>query len=730
MRGFNHRAQIAMLTACLLAFLLTADPAAPIEFRVLSTDGTTVEFVGAFTAGQLNRLPAGDLNSEIAERWMRVTLVDEATGKDGTAILGAYIKRKDGKLSFRPRFPLSAGGLYRASLQFTLNKFETRDYRVPASAKAAAPRVTAIYPTADRVPANLLKFYIHFSQPMREGEAVFDNCQLLNDKNQPLVDCWRLTELWNHDATRLTMFIHPGRIKEGVNLREEEGPVLVPNRRYTLVIGGKTLDAKGQPLGLAFTKQFTTTAEDHERIDISRWSLRPPESNSRSPLRLELPKALDRHLLARCLRVNDAQGKQLEGAVEVLEGERAWQFTPVIPWRAEKYTVDIDGVLEDQAGNTPLRRFDNELKDKDQEASEAVVPLKLVFQPLPSAARADAVQDDAIPLVGRYIAVDNVCAWPNLKVLRDGTIVATIFGQPSHGRLEGDVECWASSDGQFWEKRGIAARHEASANRMNVAAGFDREGNLLVLSSGWSLKREGSEFVLGEILPAWSCRSPDARTWTVRKNALPPPSQDATNYIPFGDIFVAADGSLRTSCYARVNVLEGSKPKGQHRSWVFRSDDGKQWNLGSVIGPVHNETTLFHLGGNKWLAAARSEYVELFRSDDDCATWQSLGPVTQRNEINAHLQRLQDGRLLLSYGRRIAGRFGVAARLSSDEGKTWGKPMTIVDDLLTRDCGYPSSVQRADGTIVTAYYASGVASHQRYHMGVALWNLPTNKKAE
>jgi len=35
--------------------------------------------------------------------------------------------------------------------------------------------------------------------------------------------------------------------------------------------------------------------------------------------------------------------------------------------------------------------------------------------------------------------------------------------------------------------------------------------------------------------------------------------------------------------------------------------------------------------------------------------------------------------------------------------------------------GYPASVQAADGTLVTAYYASSVPAHQRYHMGVVRW---------
>lgn len=53
----------------------------------------------------------------------------------------------------------------------------------------------------------------------------------------------------------------------------------------------------------------------------------------------------------------------------------------------------------------------------------------------------------------RYIAIDNVCAWPQLTVLRDGTIAAIIFNKPSHGQMEGDAECWASANGGFAESR-------------------------------------------------------------------------------------------------------------------------------------------------------------------------------------------------------------------------------------------------------------------------------------
>ena len=38
----------------------------------------------------------------------------------------------------------------------------------------------------------------------------------------------------------------------------------------------------------------------------------------------------------------------------------------------------------------------------------------------------------------RYIAVDNVCAWPNLTRMPNGDIIATIFNQSCPGRWAGD----------------------------------------------------------------------------------------------------------------------------------------------------------------------------------------------------------------------------------------------------------------------------------------------------
>jgi hypothetical protein len=337
----------------------------------------------------------------------------------------------------------------------------------------------------------------------------------------------------------------------------------------------------------------------------------------------------------------------------------------------------------------------------------------------------------APPAVRRYVAVDNVCAWPNLTRLGDGTIAAIIHNQPSHGEMEGQVECWTSADGEWWVKRGYPAPNDPQTVRMNVAAGLAGNGDLVVLCSGWTDVRQPERPKQAKfrdaILRLWVCRSSDGgRTWTQHKE-FPAPDAGWGEFIPFGDMYAGSDGALHVSCYGgRFTDPTQTNAMKEQCSWHFRSDDdGKTWRRSGVIGSGHNETTLFPLGGQKWLAVARIDpAVDVFRSDDDGATWTGPQRVTSDGDfdVNGHVTRLADRRLVLSYGSR-RGQFGVLARISRDEGMTWGDPLRIAHSL-ERDCGYPSTVQRADGKLVTAYYTKGAENHERYHMGVAIWEAP------
>jgi hypothetical protein len=171
-------------------------------------------------------------------------------------------------------------------------------------------------------------------------------------------------------------------------------------------------------------------------------------------------------------------------------------------------------------------------------------------------------------------------------------------------------------------------------------------------------------------------------------------------------------------------------------------DSGATWTLGSVIGqPMANETDVLHLGGGKWLAAARNLGVnaqrdgrastgrsagphstDIYASDDDAKTWRLIASPVGGAQHPADLLKLADGRVLLTVGDRRADR-GVNVHLSADGGSTWTEGARITHGV-SGDCGYPSTAQLPDGTLVTVFYAAKTADYDKYQMAAVRWRLP------
>ena len=230
----------------------------------------------------------------------------------------------------------------------------------PAADKPPAPVVEALYPSGDRVPANHLKFYIHFSVPMRQG-VFSDYCKLLKENGEPVLEPFRETELWSEDGRRLTLWLHPGRQKKGVNLNTDFGPILSPELRYKLVIDGAWPSADGVASGKNTEKTFTATARATKQLDANDWKIQPPAAGSRLPLEIRFPSALDHALLMRCLRVAAKDGSPVAGEVSTAASECCWRFMPAQPWAAQAHQVMVDTILEDLAGNSLARPFEVDL---------------------------------------------------------------------------------------------------------------------------------------------------------------------------------------------------------------------------------------------------------------------------------------------------------------------------------------------------------------------------------
>jgi len=177
---------------------------------------------------------------------------------------------------------------------------------------------------------------------------------------------------------------------------------------------------------------------------------------------------------------------------------------------------------------------------------------------------------------------------------------------------------------------------------------------------------------------------------------------------------------------AKTNNKEG-------RTFCARTTDGGQtWKLVSFIGPEPEGFAIMpatvRLKNGALLTSIRhaeksKAMIDVYRSDDLGANWKFLGAATGNIGGNpSTLTLLADGRLVLAYGYRLKP-FGIRARVSTDDGATWGEEIMLRGDGLTGDLGYPRTVVRADGKLVTAYYFNGPHDEDRT-IQATVWTPP------
>ena len=58
---------------------------------------------------------------------------------------------------------------------------------------------------------------------------------------------------------------------------------------------------------------------------------------------------------------------------------------------------------------------------------------------------------------------------------------------------------------------------------------------------------------------------------------------------------------------------------------------------------------------------------------------------------------------------------------TEDEGRTWGEGIILRHDGNGWDLGYPRTVQRPDGEILTMYYFKDASSNKCY-IGATIWS--------
>lgn len=268
------------------------------------------------------------------------------------AISGTYTLTETGA-RFDPQFPFVPGREYVAIIHDIPNgKPILATLSLPKPPPGPRVALTKIYPSANRLPENTLRLYLHFSGPVARGD-VYRHLKLVRDDGvqvkEPFLELPE--ELWSPDGNRLTVFFHPGRIKRGLVPREEDGPIFEEGRTYTLTVSGKWEDAEGRPIVSEVKKTFSIGPPDEEPVDPMAWAMTIPRGNSDSPLVIKLAKPLDHALLGRLVSVLDSSGKPVPGSLTVGGGERVLTFAPKQAWARGEYRLSVDMRLEDVCGN-------------------------------------------------------------------------------------------------------------------------------------------------------------------------------------------------------------------------------------------------------------------------------------------------------------------------------------------------------------------------------------------
>ncbi|MCA9039254.1 MAG: exo-alpha-sialidase [Planctomycetaceae bacterium] len=172
------------------------------------------------------------------------------------------------------------------------------------------------------------------------------------------------------------------------------------------------------------------------------------------------------------------------------------------------------------------------------------------------------------------------------------------------------------------------------------------------------------------------------------------------------------------------------------------TDGGLTWNLvgwimeepaqdyGYAIMPAtvalneNSYLSIIRRGGR--IDGEKQWWLETFLSPDKGKSWYELKDETIHNAGNpATLTRLDDNRLAMAYGVRRAP-YGIRAKVSDDNGQTWGRELILRADSASWDIGYPRTVKRPDGKLVTIYYYHTAGQDLRF-IGATIWD-PDNVK--
>lgn len=182
----------------------------------------------------------------------------------------------------------------------------------------------------------------------------------------------------------------------------------------------------------------------------------------------------------------------------------------------------------------------------------------------------------------------------------------------------------------------------------------------------------------------------------------------------------------------------GAKTGRRTQAWIFKTaDNGVTWSQAADVStwdspqPFFCEASVLPLSHDHLLLAVRvpgdfpsregapadmpdvlasDTFVDeawnrmlMMESKDGGHTWSEPWPILERGDVHAHLVRLRDGRILVTYACYHLP-WSVKAAFSEDGGKTFDtESPVLLSNSLWNAVGWATSIQLEDDSIITCY---------------------------
>lgn len=291
---------------------------------------------------------------------------EQYTQGEHRSIIGRSIEKGQGTITFKPLVPFNYDKPYTVIYGSTILYFT-----VEQAKDRSAIEVVGIYPNNRQVPANILKWYVRFSQPVNPVK-IYDHIHFLDQEGNP-IDRSILNlkaPLLSADGTLLTIWIEPGRQKQLLGPNARLGSVFEPHQHYTLHIDGAIKDINGIEMGTSVRHQFIIADTDRVKPTIDDWDVGELQAHTLEPLEIALPEPVDYGSLIDAFGLY-YEGDIVAGSLKYDSNGSSMSFHPEEPWQVGAYTVRIMQHLEDLAGNNLRHLFDRPItKELPEEPRE------------------------------------------------------------------------------------------------------------------------------------------------------------------------------------------------------------------------------------------------------------------------------------------------------------------------------------------------------------------------